>query len=107
MDTAMQAAIDAAKQNNPDVELLQLSSASGDVVLRVPAAAEVAVFRKRIMDKETRSSAIENLVRTCLVFPAREAFNALVQKRPFLIEKYGEKLTDAAGDSEEVEVKKL
>lgn len=103
----LEEAVAAEKQKNPNVELLQLTSSSGEFVFKVPTSTELGPFRKRISDKDQRSGALEMLVRTCLVYPDRAGFDAAVTKRPMLIEKWGDALTDAAGGAEDVEVKKL
>lgn|SRR5574337_178147 len=102
-------AVKTARATNPDVELRQYSSESGDVVFRLPTLAEASAFRKRTFDKDpaVRAQAMENLVRTCLVFPDAASFNALVTRRPFLFDTWGDKLVDAAGAEEEVTEKKL
>lgn len=100
-------AVAAAKAQYPGAELLQLGSASGQFVFRVPTSTELGPFRKRISDRDQRAGALENLVRTCLVYPDRAGFDAAVLKRPMLIEKWGDELTDAAGGAEDIEVKKL
>jgi hypothetical protein len=102
-------AIAKARQSNANVELRQYSSVSGEAVFRLPNSAEASAFRKRTFDKDagTRADALENLVRTCLVFPDVETFNALINKRPFLVDTWGDKLVDAAGAEEQVTEKKL
>lgn len=100
-------AVAAARVKKPDVELLELSSGSGTLVFRVPGSAEANAFRQRSNDKVQRSGAAEALLRTCLVFPDADTFTQLVEKKPFLIEKWSDKLTDEAGVAETVVAKKL
>lgn len=107
MDAEMEAAVAAARASKPELDLRLYSSESGEVVLRVPGHAELSVMRKRSGDPTQRAAALENLVRTCLVYPSREKFNAIVDQRPMLTDKWAEKLVDAAGAAEVVEEKKL
>jgi len=69
--------------------------------------AEMDAYRARQNNPQQRPKAMESMVRTCLIFPDRDAFQAVVEQKPLLIEKWADKLADAAGADEEVEVKNL
>ncbi len=95
------------KSANPGRELVSLSSQAAEVVAKVPSLAEMGELRNRVGDKAKSGGAMEWLVRSCIVYPAREQLNELLARKPVLIEKWYQKLEAEAGASEEVEVKKL
>jgi hypothetical protein len=96
------------KDENPGRELVLLSSRSGaEIVARIPGLVEMAELRNRIGDKVKSGGAMEWLVRSCVVHPPREELNALLARKPVLIEKMYQKLEAEAGGAEELEISKL
>lgn len=99
--------IAALKLEHPGRELILLSSPFGEVVAKAAGLVEVNELRARMADKKTAVGAVDWFVRSCIVFPSRDALNEMVQRKPFLVERWYQKLEAEAGAAEEIEVKKL
>jgi hypothetical protein len=69
--------------------------------------AEYARFKDRVAEKSSRQIAIDELVGSCVVHPAREAFEAILEKRPALADVLSEEILTIAGAVRGAEVKKL
>lgn len=96
------------KEKNPGRDIVQLSSKSGEVAFKVPNAVEIDAFRQRLAgNRANAAEANKALVATCCVYPSKEELRALLDRKPFLLEKWAEALMDAAGADEEIELKKL
>lgn len=100
------ALVDKLQKSNPGAELIQLKSPAGVVIAKVPGPIEVAELRNRMGDKRS-GGATEWFVRTCIIYPSNEVLNLMVKRRPFLIEKWYQKLEVEAGSAEEIEVRKF
>lgn len=99
--------LDELKAANPGRELVVYTSKAGEVVFKVPNGVEFDAYRTRHgNDKAKFAEAGKGLLATCRVWPEPKEFIALLDRRPMLLEKWVDKLTDAAGGDEEIEVKK-
>ena len=103
MDAAV---VDSLKAKYPAADLILLTSQSAEVVAKI-GKAEVDMFRELISTASTKARAMERFVRACIVHPSQDELLAILNKKPGLIEKWGEELLDEAGAAEEVERKKL
>jgi hypothetical protein len=78
-----------------------------EIVLRPPTRVEWAAFRSMASEKDKKQYAQEDLSRACVVYPDREAFDKLLDKRPGL----GDALSDICGElaigAERIVAKKL
>jgi|SRR5688572_1121941 len=97
-----------AKWKQEHGELIQLEASAGEVaVFKAPRGAVWARFRVQAGDDKKRTVSVENLVRGCLVYPPEAEFDALVERRPGLIESFGVALVEHAGLTDRVEKKVL
>jgi hypothetical protein len=96
------------KSLNPGRELVVYRSVAGEAVFKIPNGAEFDAYRTRHgNDRAKFAEAGKSLLATCRVFPSAADFIALLDRRPMLLEKWVDKLTDAAGGDEVIEVKKV
>lgn len=98
--------IEALKAKYPGAELHLLVSKSAEVIAKV-GKSEVDMFRDLISQPGTKGRAMERFVRACIVHPTSEEMLALLERKPALVEKWGDQLLGIAGADEEVEAKKL
>jgi hypothetical protein len=77
------------------------------VYFRAAKRAEYARFKDRVAEKTNRMLAIDELVISCVVHPAQEAFEAILEKRPALADVLSEEILTIAGAVRGAEVKKL
>jgi hypothetical protein len=61
---------------------LKSKSGAWEVVFRKPTRAEFKQFRSRAHNPAQKAEAQEILARQCVVFPSREAFDALLEDYP-------------------------
>lgn len=102
------ARIEELKGKNPGRELLSITVGDTEVIALVPTGKEVTQLRDMVASGGPQKGKSQELfVRNCIVDPQREALSALLDKKPFLVEKLGDELAQAAGSAEEVFVKKL
>jgi len=93
---------------NSGRELVAFKSKTAEVVFRVPNGVEMDAYRTRHgSDRAKIPEANKGLLATCLAYPDSETFQQILNERPLLLEKWSDKLTDAAGADEVIEVKKL
>lgn len=83
--------------------LLRLTSKAGEVVAFSPNMAEVDELRVMLDDKAKAGAAMEWLIRKCVVYPERTEVDALLARKPLLVEGWYKKLRDEAGAAENVE----
>ena len=100
-----QAVIDELKAKHG--ELTQVDVGEQEFIVRGPTKAEYAAFRAMIFDESKRAYATEDLVRACIVYPERKAFEALLAHRPALPEVLSEHVLTLAKGAETVKAKKL
>jgi hypothetical protein len=88
-------------------ELFQFTQGDVTVVATPPNRHLWKRFRTQMMDDRRQSDAMENLVRDCVLYPDRAAFEAILERRPGLVEAFGKQLQELAGAGGEVEKKAL
>jgi hypothetical protein len=76
-----------------------------ECVFRKPNRAEYKRFRSMISNDSQRSDATEHLARACVVFPTREAFDALLEDWVSAADACGNALGEIAGLASEQAVK--
>lgn len=91
------------KAKYPGRRLLRLASKAGEVVALSPNWAEAAELKEMVDDKARAGAAMEWLVRKCIVAPARAEVDALLARKPLLVEGWYKSLRDEAGAAEKVE----
>ena len=93
---------------NPGRELVVYNSKAGLAIFKVPNGVEIDAWRARHGGEKAKfPEANKTLLATCRVYPEPLEFKVLLDRRPFLLEKWIDALTDAAGADEEIEVKKV
>lgn len=101
------AVVERLKQSNPTAELLGLAGAGFTVVAKSPAKKEMDLFRDVMFNEKTRARGMERLVRACILHPPMEEVTRIFDTKPGLVERWADKLLEAGGSNEEVQVKKL
>lgn len=76
-----------------------------EVVFRAPTRAEYKRFRSEINNPNTSADAQEKLARTCVVYPTREAFDALLEEWPAIPEACSKAFSRLMGLTAEEDVK--
>lgn len=114
--TAVLDALDAAKAEalisdlkaqNPGRQLLQFSTRSGAVILRVPNLEQAAQLERDLKDRSTAGLASENLLRACIVHPAKKKLDELLAHKPVLIDVWYRQLRKEMGEDDKVEVSEV
>lgn len=101
-----QEALDQAKATHGEVFRLDHDEAS--VLVRPPKRAEYRKFKATILGNQAAAAdALETLLREVVVYPAPEAFDAMLDRWPGLSETFGQKVLEIAGVSEQATLKKL
>ena len=77
-----------------------------EAVFRYPTRVEYRKFKTEAGDEETKVTALETLVIACCVHPDGPAFSAMLDRRPGLIDSFGNGLARKAGLGEAKVVKK-
>lgn len=69
------------------------------VAMRRPTSAEWFRFRSEQSSKDPRvvANALQPLVVSCVIYPTREQFLAMVETSPAIIERLGDELVEYAG----------
>jgi hypothetical protein len=62
-------------------------------LFRKPRKPEYKRYRQRLYDEDTREGALEELVRSVIVHPPKEEFNALLEEFPALADSIGKEVT--------------
>lgn len=97
--------IDEVKQKHGEVFLV--AHAGREFLFRRATRGEWKRFRTAIFDERKRADALEQLVRSVIVHPSAEDFDAMLEKFPALGETIGEQVTEVAGGGKADEAKKL
>lgn len=97
--------LEALKSEHGD-DLHVLEAAGQAVVAKVPSRAEYQRFTAMSSDKKKAESALYNLAAACIVYPARDEWAAIAEKRPGLPTSFASELLKLAGLVDEVEAKK-
>lgn len=97
----------AELETDPDVSVLTHSKTGDQIAVRPPSKSQFKRFRAAAQtdSPEKKDIAEETLVIECLVFPSREDFSALLERRPGLIIAFANAIADLAGAGGEAEKK--
>lgn len=87
--------------------LHQLDHAGEAVIVKSPNRATWKRFRSQAQDEAKRLIAMEELVRACVVHPERGELEAMLDRKPGLVESFGKVLAELAGAGTDVEKKAL
>ena len=68
-----------------------------EVVYRKPSHAEYKRFRSALHNEATKPDATEQLARVCVVYPSREAFDALLEDYPAIADASGDAIGELVG----------
>lgn len=88
-------------------DLTQLDHAGESVIVKSPNRATWKRFRAQAQDEGKRIIAMEELVRACVVHPDRAGLEAMLDRKPGLVETFGKELAELAGASDKAEKKAL
>lgn len=88
-------------------ELHVLEHQGNEVIVTAPNRPTWKRFRSQILDDRKHDIALEELVRACVVYPDRATFDALLDKKPGLVETFGKAVTELAGSGGNPEKKAL
>lgn len=102
-----EALISDLKAQNPGRQLLQFSTRSGAVILRVPNLEQAAQLERDLKDKATAGLASENLLRASIVHPAKDKLDELLASKPVLIDVWYRQLRKEMGEDDRVEVSEV
>lgn len=102
------ATIESLKQKHPGSDLYAIGNGAEAVVVRPPTMAEWKSFRA--MAREGGAKSIEAsgyLLGLCRLWPEADKYEAILARRPALVDTYSARLAEIAGVDEEVVAKKL
>jgi len=88
-------------------ELTRLSAGGESVIVRNPRRVEYERFRKDTFDEKRRDKSVETLLRSVIVWPSKEEFLELLERKPGLSETFGGKVLEMVGATEQADVEKL
>lgn len=75
------------KSEHAGSELRKIALKSGDdVVVRSPSRPEWTRMQDESVDEKKRAAAMRAIVRSCVVFPSKEEFLVMLDRKPGLIE---------------------
>lgn len=97
--------LEALKAEHGD-DLHILEAAGQTVVAKCPSRSEYQRFVAMSTDKKKAESALYNLASACIVYPPRDEWAAIADRRPGLPTTFASELLKIAGLVEEVEAKK-
>lgn len=78
--------IKSLEDSHKRIAVVRHEGAEWCVVYRAPSRAEYKQFRSRINNPQTAPDAQEQLARQCVVYPSKEAFDALLEEWPAIPE---------------------
>jgi hypothetical protein len=79
----------------------------GAVVFRGPTPQEWDQFQEEFGDKELRGAATKRLVLNCRAWPEEAEFLKMLERKPALVQIFGNHVAEQAGLVKEIEVKDL
>jgi len=88
--------LDDLESKHRRIAHLQGENGAWEVVYRIPTRLELKAFRGRAHNEKIQADAIEVLARQCVVFPPKEAFDALLQDYPGIPEASVQTFMDLA-----------
>lgn len=77
--------------------LHQLEHEEHAVIVKVPSSGDAKRFRAATSDDAKKPHALEQLLRSCVVWPDAAGLSAMLEERPFLVETFGGGLLEVAG----------
>ena len=101
-----QADIDKAKSAT-DRDLFQIDLGDHAVLVAAPTYQQWRRFMKERMDDAKKSVALITLAQDCLMWPSRQDWVLLLDKKPLLGEAVGGKIVELSGADVEPQAKKL
>jgi hypothetical protein len=81
-------------------ELVILSTASYEVVVKAPNRQVWRKFVSKVADEKSRADAVEVLFLDCVVYPDAPVINAMLDAKPALAQQFGSEVADLARDGE-------
>lgn len=100
-----EATIEALKTKHG--EIYEISACGETVIVRKPPKAAYNKYRTYLFDDERRHTAMEALLTDCVIYPDKESLFAMLDRLPGLAETFGSECARLAGNTKQVEVKKL
>ena len=97
--------IDELEEKWKRIAHLKAKGGEWEVVFRKPTRGEYRRFKAQINDPNQQSDAAEQLARVLVVYPSREAFDALLEDWPAIPEAASKAFLTLAGMSVEAEGK--
>src|SRR5438876_2914283 len=98
--------VDELKAKYGDVLHLRDPETGSEIVARKPPRAAYKRFRAMAFDPKKQADAAETLMVDCVVYPSRDAWNALLEQYPALAETFAPEVLKLAGASQSVDAKK-
>jgi hypothetical protein len=89
--------IERLKSANGPGQCIVLGNDDGVAAFRAPSAAEYQFFVDSIAKDETKGTALKALVMACRVYPDQAEFLSMVNRRPALVQVFGNELVEFAG----------
>lgn len=87
-----------------DVKIKRAEEEEYFFVVALPERPAWNKFRDAALDEERRGSAVEDMVKSSILYPKLADFMQLIKKRPGLVSTVGNQITKLVGASSEVEV---
>lgn len=95
--------IEKLKSENPDAELRKVQTKAGIVVVRTPRQGDWKRMQDEAAKPEKRAEAMRALVRSSVVFPSKEEFLRMLEKRPGIFETLLPIVQEMGGIEDEVQ----
>lgn len=90
------------KARFPERPLITLTAHGHTVVATVPNLAQQEQYEAQVLDKARCGTAMEDLLRACIVYPAREELAAMLDRQPGLVESWYKPLRIQAGGEDRI-----
>lgn len=87
--------LDALKAKHGEVHSLEHQGVTFIVI--APNRALWRRFRTQLLDDRKRQDALEHLLRDCVVHPAKEEVDRILDRKPGLVETFGKEICELAG----------
>lgn len=93
-------AYEEAVANHGDDRVAIVESKLGPVLLRSPSRPEYKRFRSQLKPKGDNGDILEQLARQVVLYPSRQEFDAMLDRRPALADTVGNRALELAGAGE-------